>query len=92
MTDQPNIKREVLEYVIKNSDPEEPTAVSLRDLCDERGWEEHRVANAFYELGYALDCGVSPMVPWVAEKEVAEEWFEKWDAEPPENFDNVSWY
>ena len=90
--DLPNIKREVLEYVIKRRQNEGVVSVNLREFCEARDYEEHRVANAVNELGYALDWGISPMYPWPAEADTAREWFDKWDAEVPEGFDSAGWY
>ena len=92
MTEQPNIKRQVLEYVIGRRQREEVVAVNLREFADDRDFEEHRVANAVQSLGYALDWGVSPMGVWPDEKDEAAEWFDKWGADLPDGFDSAGWY
>lgn len=92
MPDLPNIKREVLEYVIEKRRSPGIVAVNLRAFAEERDYEEHRVANAVHEMPDTLDWGVSPMHPWPAEQEAAREWFDKWNADPPDGFDSAGWY
>lgn len=92
MTEQPNIKREVLEHVIQERQRDGVVAVNLREFAEQRDYEEHRVANAVNKLGHALDWGVSPMNPWPGEKDDAREWFERWSADPPDGFDSAGWY
>lgn len=92
MTENPNIKREVLEYVIQERQRDGVVAVNLREFATMNGIEEHRVANAVLELGDALDWGVSPMHPWPAEEDAAREWFDKWGADVPDGFDSADWY
>lgn len=92
MTDQPNIQREVLEYVIEERQRDGVVAVNLREFAVMRSYDEQRVANTVLKLGDAVDWGVSPMHPWPAEEDVAREHFEAWDAPLPEGFESAGWY
>jgi hypothetical protein len=64
MPDLPNIKAEILVYMIEEGTAEDPV-VNLREFASEKGYEEHRVAKKSNELYPLVECGVSPMVPWI---------------------------
>jgi len=89
MTENPNLKKAVLDYVIKESAA--GRMANLRDLADEMGVDVHRLANKEPDLSPAVNCGTTPVCPWVWKKDAAREHYEKWDAEPPAEFEAASW-
>lgn len=86
MTENPNIKKEVLDFVIKHSANGGKTA-SLRDFADERGYDQKTVAEKVMQMYPALDFGVSPMVPWLQKRKTAEDMYDQWNAEPPKEIE-----
>lgn len=92
MPELPNIKREVLEYVIEQRQDPGTVAVNLREFAREHDYEEHRIAKAVNQIPDALDWGVSPMHPWPGDETKAKAWFDKWNADPPDGFDSAGWY
>ena len=89
MTEQPNITKIVLDYAIKRSAKGEKPI--MYDLCDQTEYTVGRLADRVDKLYPALECGVSPRVPWLCDKSEAIEWYEKWDATPPECIDQADW-
>jgi len=89
MTEQPNIKMEILDYVIKNTS--ESNTVNLRRFAKEKYYSEKRVAKHSDSLYDAIECGVSSMLPWPCNKQTALEYYDKWDSEPPEKIDDINW-
>lgn len=79
MTEQPNIKKEILEYVLDH-DRDEGGAVNLREFARDRGYSEQRVARKSDELYPLIECGVSPMLPWIqhGQRDAAEEQLAEW--------------
>ena len=90
MTDNPNIKREILNYCIEQYASGEQTA-NLRDFAAERGYSEQRVADHANQLYPAINCGVSSMLQWAWERDGVAEFYEQWDVEPPEAVEEVDW-
>jgi len=77
MTEQPNIKAEMLQYLLnEGGDGEYP---SLRYFAQEYDYEEHRVATKVHELSDVLNWGVSAMVPWITDEERAREKLQSWE-------------
>ena len=76
MSDVPNIKRELLEYVRETTEPNDTidknknTVCNLREFASESGYGERRIAKKVYEInaahddGTVFDWGVSPMHVW----------------------------
>jgi len=89
MTEQPNLTKMVLDHVIERNAKDD--TANLRELAEELDVGETRLAKRESKLYPAVNCGVSPMYPWPWEAEAALEWYDKWDAEPPEGFDSVDW-
>jgi hypothetical protein len=91
MTNQPNIKRQVLDTVIINNAHDREDEICLYTFARRNGYEEHRVAKASNKLYPAVNHGVSTMCPWPWEKEAALEWYDKWNVDPPNSIDLVEW-
>lgn len=89
MTENPNIKKEILDYVIEQTAGGDKTA-SLRDFADGNGYEQESVANKVMQMYPALDSGVSPMVPWLWERKAVEDMYARWNAEPPEEIEECN--
>lgn len=80
--DIPNIKRDLLEYALETTEPNEPgnddLICDLRAFAKEYDYEEHRVANKVFEINAAhngdtvFDWGVSPMYVWYYDREDVE--------------------
>lgn len=65
MTEQPNIKKAILENVLIDNPVggDEFLIGNMRELAEERGWELDRVIKHFNELT-CLTCGSSPVHPF----------------------------
>lgn len=79
MTDNPNIKYGILKYILDNSSGTYDS-VNLREYAEYSGYSENRIARKSVELT-VLECGVSPMQPWIrgGKREEAEELVEMWE-------------
>lgn len=86
---QPNKKKEILDYIIGEKAKGEQT-VSLREFSDQRGWNQESVASKVDQMYPALNSGVTPMVPWLWERKAVEDLYDRWDAEPPEEIEQCS--
>lgn len=88
MTNQTNKKKEILDYLIREIG-EGGKIASLRELCEKRGWSEKNIADKVNQMYPAVESGVSPMVPWLYERKAVEDLYDRWDAEPPEEIENI---
>lgn len=86
MTNRPNKKKEVLDYMIEETATDRQP-VSLRGFCEVRNWNQEKIAAKVNQMYPALNSGVSPMVPWLWERKAVEDLYERWNAEPPEEIE-----
>jgi len=89
MTEQTNVSKLVLDHVITQSAAGGST--SLYDLAEQTGFDVDRLAQCESELYPAVNCGTSARFPWPWDKSEARACYEKWDADPPERFDEANW-
>lgn len=62
MTDNPNIQKEILEFVLDRADSSYD-AVDLREFAKNAGYEEGRVVEKAADTG-VLEAGTSMLYPW----------------------------
>jgi len=67
MTEQPNIKRELLEWALEQWDGD--GCIHFREFADENDYSRRRVGKKVAETG-AFDWGTSPMGAWPRKHEV----------------------
>ena len=89
MTEQPNIKKLILDWMINRNYHDKRT--NLRLLAARENIKINRIAKKSGEMYSALEYGTSPVVPWLYDKETAINYYERWNAEPPEEIDDVRW-
>jgi|GEM_PF-6626353 len=79
MTNNPNIKKAILENVLEEAPAggEDKLMGNMRELADQRGWEIDRVVNHVNQL-YCLTCGTSPVYPWPYDEQAARERLESY--------------
>jgi hypothetical protein len=89
MTEQPNIKKLILDWMIKRNYQDKRT--NLRLLAERENIKINRIAKKSGEMYSALECGTSPVVPWLCDKKTAIKYYKSWNTEPPEEIDDVRW-
>jgi len=85
MTENPNIKAEILQFAIETTD-ECGEAVNLYDFAEQSEYGLERIAHKSEEMYPLLECGVSPRVPWIQRGRRGEviEQLEEWGYEVDE--------
>lgn len=91
MTDQPNIKRQILDTVIMDEAHNRDDRMGLYTFARENGYKLDRVAKHSNKLYPAVNHGVSLMFPWVWEKEEALQLYDMWNVAPPNSIHLVEW-
>lgn len=89
MTDQPNLKKIVLDYVIEEY--AHGRTVNLRDLAAHSEFTVDKLAEQEYKLYPAVNCGTTPVCPWPWKRQEAERLYDIWGESPPECIDQVDW-
>lgn len=71
MTENPNIKAEILLYALKQ-DAAGEDLIDIPEFAEKAGYDQTRVCRKVDELYPMLEFGTSPRFPWIGYKQLPE--------------------
>jgi hypothetical protein len=78
MTNQPNIQKQILEFVLAEVD-EPCSPVDLPEFADTHGYDLGRVMMKANETG-VLTCGTTMKYPWYNDRSAVEDKLDEWES------------